>query len=44
MTHAAVPLADRESFGLTDGILRLSVGIEDTQDLVDDMLQALDKV
>ena len=44
MTHAAVPLEQRLAFGLTDGILRLSVGIEETDDLVADILQALDKI
>ncbi len=41
MTHASVPRAQRESYGLTDALLRLSVGIEDAQDLVDDLAQAL---
>ncbi|MFA7331924.1 MAG: aminotransferase class I/II-fold pyridoxal phosphate-dependent enzyme [Candidatus Delongbacteria bacterium] len=41
MTHASVPRAQRESYGLTDALLRLSVGIEDVQDLVDDLAQAL---
>jgi cystathionine beta-lyase/cystathionine gamma-synthase len=42
MTHAAVPRAMREAMGLTDGLLRLSVGIEDVDDLIADLDQALD--
>ena len=41
MTHASVPQAMREEMGLTDGLVRLSVGIEDTDDLVADLDQAL---
>ncbi len=41
MTHAAVPKAMREAMGLTDGLVRLSVGIEDTEDLIADLDQAL---
>ena len=41
MTHASVPKAMREEMGLTDGLVRLSVGIEDTEDLVADLEQAL---
>ena len=41
MTHAAVPRAMRERMGLTDGLVRLSVGIEDTDDLIQDLDQAL---
>ena len=41
MTHAAVPKAMRESMGLTDGLVRLSVGIEDADDLIADLEQAL---
>jgi cystathionine gamma-lyase len=37
MTHASVPKADREALGLTDGLVRLSVGIEDVEDLVADL-------
>lgn len=40
MTHAAVPQAMREAMGLTDGLIRLSVGIEETDDLVADLEQA----
>lgn len=41
MTHAAVPRALREAMGLTDGLVRLSVGIEDVDDLIADLDQAL---
>ncbi|MCH8024884.1 MAG: PLP-dependent transferase, partial [Candidatus Marinimicrobia bacterium] len=41
MTHAAVPKEQRESFGLTEGLLRLSVGIEDVGDLQGDLEGAL---
>ncbi len=41
MTHGSIPKEDRERRGVTDGLLRLSVGIEDAQDLVDDLEQAL---
>jgi cystathionine beta-lyase/cystathionine gamma-synthase len=41
MTHASVPRAMREAMGLTDSLIRLSCGIEDTQDLIADLEQAL---
>ncbi|NUN08137.1 MAG: cystathionine gamma-synthase [Ignavibacteriaceae bacterium] len=41
MTHASVPKEKRESFGLTDTLIRLSVGIEDIEDLIADLEQAL---
>jgi cystathionine beta-lyase/cystathionine gamma-synthase len=41
MTHAAIPKEQRESRGVTDGLLRLSVGIEDAEDLVADLNQAI---
>jgi cystathionine gamma-lyase len=41
MTHASVPRALREAMGLTDGLVRLSVGIEDVDDLRADLEQAL---
>ncbi|MCI4361207.1 MAG: PLP-dependent aspartate aminotransferase family protein, partial [Thermoplasmata archaeon] len=41
MTHASVPKVDREAHGLTDGLLRVSCGIEDPDDLVDDVRQGL---
>ncbi|MEA2057813.1 MAG: PLP-dependent transferase, partial [Actinomycetota bacterium] len=42
MTHADVDEAERARVGITDGLVRLSVGLEDTEDLVDDLAQALD--
>ncbi len=41
MTHAAVPRKKREAFGLTDGLVRFSVGVEDVADLEADIGQAL---
>lgn len=41
MTHAAVPVALRQSMGLTDSLIRLSCGIEDPEDLIADLEQAL---
>lgn len=41
MTHAAIPQAERQKIGLSDGLLRLSVGIENTGDLLGDLRQAL---
>jgi len=41
MTHASVPKAEREKAGLTDGLIRISVGIEDLADLQSDLEQAL---
>ena len=42
MTHAEVPDADRYARGLSDGLVRLSVGIEDVEDIIGDLGQALD--
>jgi cystathionine beta-lyase/cystathionine gamma-synthase len=44
MTHAAVPLEQREEMGITEGLVRLSVGIEDVEDLIEDLDQALSAV
>jgi cystathionine beta-lyase/cystathionine gamma-synthase len=44
MTHAAVPLERRQRLGISDDMIRLSVGIEDVEDLKDDLAQALDRV
>ena len=43
MTHADVPAAERNARGLTDGLVRLSVGVEDADDIQQDLAQALDK-
>ncbi len=44
MTHAAVPQEDRLARGLSDGLVRLSVGIEDVADIIADLTHALEKV
>ncbi|MDZ4824591.1 MAG: PLP-dependent aspartate aminotransferase family protein [Flavobacteriales bacterium] len=44
MTHASIPKEEREKIGITDSLLRLSVGIEDESDLIEDLQQALEKV
>jgi cystathionine beta-lyase/cystathionine gamma-synthase len=41
MTHASVPKAERERIGITDSLIRLSVGIEDIDDLIADLRQAI---
>jgi cystathionine beta-lyase/cystathionine gamma-synthase len=41
MTHASVPAEVRERIGITDGLIRISVGIEDVEDLIADLDQAL---
>jgi methionine-gamma-lyase len=43
MTHAIVPKQEREKAGITDNLVRLSVGIEDIDDIIDDLKQALAK-
>jgi cystathionine gamma-lyase/cystathionine beta-lyase/cystathionine gamma-lyase/homocysteine desulfhydrase len=44
MTHASVDAEKRERLGITDGLVRISVGIEDTDDIIADLDQALDKI
>lgn len=44
MTHASIPKEDRIKSGLTDSLIRLSVGIEDAEDLLEDLDQALRQV
>ncbi|WP_188456476.1 trans-sulfuration enzyme family protein [Virgibacillus oceani] len=44
MTHAAIPPEERVKFGITDGLIRLSVGLEDSTDIIKDLKLALDKV
>jgi cystathionine beta-lyase/cystathionine gamma-synthase len=41
MTHASVPAAQRQVLGITDGLVRISAGIEDIEDLKEDLAQAL---
>jgi cystathionine beta-lyase/cystathionine gamma-synthase len=44
MTHAEVPKEEREARGLTDGLVRISVGVEDVEDIIADLDQALARV
>jgi cystathionine beta-lyase/cystathionine gamma-synthase len=44
MTHASVPAERRAQLGITDDLVRISVGIEDVDDLKEDLAQALDRV
>lgn len=42
MTHASIPKEEREKSGVVDSLIRLSVGVEDVEDLIEDLRQALD--
>ncbi len=44
MTHASVPVDRRDALGITDGLVRISAGIEDIDDLTEDLTQALERV
>lgn len=44
MTHAAIPREERIAAGITDGLVRLSVGLEDTEDLIEALRVALDRI
>ncbi len=44
MTHKSIPDERRRSSGVTDSLIRLSSGLEDTEDLIEDLRQALDEV
>jgi len=44
MTHASIPAPVREEMGITANLIRVSVGLEDVEDLIDDLSQALDRV
>ncbi|WP_143962280.1 cystathionine gamma-synthase [Litoribacter populi] len=44
MTHASIPKEDREKIGLSDSLIRLSVGVEDAEDLKEDLARAMDKI
>ncbi len=44
MTHASIPKAEREKVGLVDSLIRLSVGVEDAEDLKNDLANALSKI
>jgi len=41
MTHASIPREEREKIGITDSLVRLSVGLEASEDLIADLEQAL---
>ncbi|MDF0728575.1 bifunctional cystathionine gamma-lyase/homocysteine desulfhydrase [Cytobacillus sp. S13-E01] len=41
MTHASIPTERRAELGITDGLVRISVGVEDAEDLIEDLAQAL---
>lgn len=43
MTHASIPKERREELGITDGLVRISVGLEDVEDLIEDLKTALEK-
>jgi cystathionine gamma-lyase len=43
MTHASIPAANRKKLGISDGLIRLSVGVEDVRDLRDELAAALDR-
>src|SRR5690606_24616156 len=44
MTHADVEEAERKRVGISDGLVRLSVGLEDAEDLIEDLARALDAI
>jgi cystathionine gamma-lyase len=44
MTHASVPKEQREAIGVSDSLVRLSVGVEDMRDLIDDLQTAFEAI
>jgi cystathionine gamma-lyase len=44
MTHASIPREERLKNGLTDSLIRLSIGVEDAEDLLEDLNQAFSKI
>lgn len=44
MTHASIPQEERKKTGVVDSLIRLSVGVEDKEDLIEDLKQALEKI
>ena len=44
MTHASIPKAERMKVGLTDSLIRLSIGVEDIDDLIADLNKALTRI
>lgn len=43
MTHASIPYEVRQKVGITDGLIRLSTGIEKVEDILEDLEQAIEK-
>ena len=41
MTHASIPKEEREKTGVSDSLIRLSVGVEDAEDIIEDLRQAM---
>jgi cystathionine beta-lyase/cystathionine gamma-synthase len=44
MTHASLALSERKKIGISDSLIRISVGIEDIKDLINDVAQGLEKI
>jgi cystathionine beta-lyase/cystathionine gamma-synthase len=44
MTHSKVPKEQRELYGISDGLIRVSVGFEDIEDIISDFEQALNAI
>jgi len=44
MTHASIPKKERIKVGLTDSLIRLSIGIEDVEDLINDLEKAFEVI
>jgi cystathionine beta-lyase/cystathionine gamma-synthase len=44
MTHASVPPEERNRLGITEGLVRISVGIEEVEDIIADLDQALQRI
>ena len=44
MTHLSVPDARKQALGITDSLVRISIGVEDPDDLIADFTQALDAI
>jgi cystathionine beta-lyase len=44
MTHASIPVEERIKSGVTDSLIRLSVGVEDAEDLIEDLEKAFSTI
>ena len=44
MTHASIPVSERKKIGISDSLIKMSVGIEDVKDLINDIVQGLEKM